>query len=69
MQYRHLGNSGLNVSVIGLGCEGFVGKDQAFTDRLIGRAMAAGGIAWISTHPTRSFAQGLAVRFPAGGKR
>ena len=42
MQYRPLGNSGLNVSVIGLGCEGFVGKDQAFTDRLIGRAMAAG---------------------------
>ena len=28
MEYRILGNTGLSVSVIALGCEGFVGKTE-----------------------------------------
>jgi len=31
MRYNELGRTGLKVSEIGLGCEGFIGKDAAFT--------------------------------------
>jgi len=42
MKYRVLGKSGLLVSEIGLGCEGFNGKDEAFTQELFQVALEAG---------------------------
>ncbi|WXJ86435.1 hypothetical protein MHOCP_04420 [Moorella humiferrea] len=32
MNYRKLCSTGIMVSEIGLGCEGFVGRDELFTD-------------------------------------
>ncbi len=34
MNYHELGATGLTVSEIGLGCEGFVGQDQKFTQEM-----------------------------------
>jgi aryl-alcohol dehydrogenase-like predicted oxidoreductase len=42
MEYRMLGKTGLRVSVIGLGCEGFVGRDAAYTQAFFDRAIEAG---------------------------
>ena len=42
MRYCKLGETGLEVSEIGLGCEGFVGKDGAFTREMMDMAIAAG---------------------------
>lgn len=42
MIYRDLGATGLKVSEISLGCEGFLKKDQAFTNELISAALEAG---------------------------
>ena len=42
MIYRNLGGTGLKVSEIGLGCEGFLEKDGAFTERMFARAFEGG---------------------------
>lgn len=42
MVYRELGATGLRVSEIGLGCEGFLGKEDAFTDSLLTYALEQG---------------------------
>jgi len=42
MQYRALGATGVTVSELGLGCEGFAGWDEALADRIMGRALDAG---------------------------
>ena len=42
VEYRALGNTGLKVSEIGLGCEGFINRDDAFTDRMFALAFERG---------------------------
>lgn len=42
MEYRILGNTGLKVSVIALGCEGFLNKSEAFTQEIFSYALAHG---------------------------
>ena len=42
MQYRELGNTGLKVSEIGLGCEGFLGKDERECDSMFSLAFERG---------------------------
>ena len=42
MKYRLLGRTGLKVSEIALGCEGFNGRDEAFCQSLFDLALASG---------------------------
>ena len=42
MHYRELGATGLRVSEIGMGCEGFIGQDWAYTKELFDYALANG---------------------------
>jgi len=42
MTYRELGGTGIKVSEIGLGCEGFAGKDEAFTNEMFKTALEHG---------------------------
>ena len=49
MKYRELGSTGIMVSEIGLGCEGFVGHDGRYTKELVDIA-AAGGVNYIDLY-------------------
>lgn len=42
MNYRDLGNTGIRVSEVALGCEGFLGQSREFTCDMFDRAIAAG---------------------------
>ena len=42
MNYRALGNTGLRVSEIGIGCEGFCEADKALSDQLMRKAIDSG---------------------------
>lgn len=53
MQYRELGNTGLSVSEIGMGCEGFGGDETREAKRRLTRPSGSESIILISTHPIR----------------
>lgn len=44
MKYRPLGNTGMLVSEIGMGCEGLNNKDEAYTREMFDYAIAQGEV-------------------------
>ncbi len=64
MRYRVLGRSGLRVSEIGLGCEGFVLQDDAFAREMFALALGAGVncMDLYSPHPDVQRRVGRAIR-------
>lgn len=59
MEYRELGRTGLLVSEIGMGCEGFVGKPYAEVEKMVD-AMEAGGVNCIDLYtPNPDFRSNL----------
>lgn len=59
MEYRELGRTGLLVSEIGMGCEGFVGKPYAEVEKMVD-AMESGGVNCIDLYtPNPDFRSNL----------
>ena len=59
MEYRKLGRTGLLVSEIGMGCEGFVGKPYSEVEKMVD-AMEAGGVNCIDLYtPNPEFRSNL----------
>ena len=59
MEYRQLGRTGLRVSEIGMGCEGFVDKPYEQVEELVD-AMEAGGVNCIDLYaPNPEFRSNL----------
>lgn len=68
MEYRQLGRTGLLVSEIGMGCEGFVDKPYEQVKELVD-AMEAGGVNCIDLYtPNPEFRSNLGWPCGAGGK-
>ena len=53
MEYSELGRTGIKVSVIALGCEGFVANEGALTEQLL-NAAEQGGINCIDLYAPQS---------------
>ena len=64
MQYRSLGRSGLTISEIALGCEGLIGKSEAFVHEALDmmESHGASGIDLYSPNPEMRSALGRALR-------
>lgn len=68
MEYRQLGRTGLLVSEIGMGCEGFVGKPYSEVEKMVD-AMEAGGVNCIDLYtPNPEFRSNLGLPCGGGGK-
>ena len=68
MIYRTLGRTGIRVSEIGMGCEGFVDKPYEQVLAFVDRMEALGATASTSTSPTRRYAPTWAVPCGGGGR-
>ena len=66
MEYRELGRTGLKVSEIGMGCEGFVGKPYEEVRELVD-AMEAGGVNCIDLYTPNPEGRTVSAHPGAGG--
>ena len=64
MEQRILGRTGIHVSAVGMGCEGFEGKSEAASRELLDFAIKKGIHFLTCIHPTHQYAAMSAARFP-----